>query len=139
MKDIKGYEGLYAATKDGKIWSYPKRWKIGGGFFGDGTTRKGKFLVGGKKKTGYRSIILCNKQGVVKRRSIDIHRLIAETLIPNPLNLPQVNHKNGVRDDNRVENLEWVSYRENMRHAFFTNIKCPKCGHIIVYEETTSK
>lgn len=62
---------------------------------------------------GYERVVL-SKHGKPKR--IPVHRIVAQAFIPNPNNLPQVNHKNGDKKDNRVENLEWCTRSENQRH-----------------------
>lgn len=64
---------------------------------------------------GYRRLVL-RKDG--RSVSWKVHRLVAMAFVPNPLGLPQVNHKNGQRSDNRRENLEWVTNQGNARHSF---------------------
>jgi hypothetical protein len=101
MKFIPGYEGLYSATKDGRIYRHETE------------RRKGGFL-GTERTTDYIRVYL------VKDRVPGwhyVHTLVALAYLPNPENKPQVNHKNLNKHDNRLENLEWVTWRENWLHA----------------------
>jgi len=117
MKDIKSYEGLYAVTKDGKVWSYPK----------SNRNKKGMWLkqhrIEKKRINGTKYIIVSvglwkNK----KRKLFLVHRLVAMAYIPNPKNKPDVNHKNGNSLINEEWNLEWNTKIENMQHAERTGL-----------------
>lgn len=91
---------------------------------------------GGKKITNGRSLKLVNRKGYLyinvsdgkERTQKAVHRLVAEAFIPNPENKPTVNHKNGIKTDNRLENLEWATISENTKHAFDTGLKKKKFG-----------
>lgn len=122
-KDIPWYELKYSAFTDGRIWSYPKRKK------------PWLFLKLIYDKKGYQRVCLINKW----RKIVQVHRMIALTFIPNPENKPQVNHKNWMRDDNRIENLEWVTAKENVLHSFRLLWKKPNTKHLAQYRGYNSK
>lgn len=98
MKDISNYEGLYAITSCGKVWSY----------------RSKKFLKPIQEKNGYISVRL-SKDGQPKGHYI--HRLVAEAYIPNPEGLPQVDHIDEVKEHNWVGNLQWITPGDNVRRS----------------------
>ena len=98
MKDIKNYEGVYAVTSCGKVWSY----------------RNECFLKPGVYKKGYLYVNLW-KNGKMKKYKI--HRLVAEAYIPNPYNLPQVNHKDENKANNCLQNLEWCDAKYNNNYG----------------------
>lgn len=95
LKDVKDYEGRYAVTSDGQVYSYLKK----------------KYLKPETTNNGYQRVCLTTGDGRKKHELI--HRLVAIAFLDNPERLPCVNHKNGDRQDNRVENLEWCSYQYN--------------------------
>ena len=98
MKDVIGYEGLYAVTSCGKIWSYKSK----------------KFLKPTTETSGYLKVGLY-KDG--ERKWYYIHRLVAEAYIPNPENLPQVNHKDENKANNCLQNLEWCDNKYNCNYG----------------------
>jgi hypothetical protein len=131
---IKGYEDLYEITTTGEIkgidriiiHSNGKRQFI-----------KGRNIKVRKNNFGYFDTRLY-KNG--EKKSAFVHRLLAETFIPNPLNLPYVNHRNGIKSDNRIENLEWVSASGNAKHAYDMGLyKRPHQSHRKVIDTCTGQ
>jgi len=114
MKDIPGYEGRYAVTVDGKIWSYPKKCSSTNGKWL--RLQKIKITKERVKPRYVWTVAIFDGEG--KRKCCQVHRLVALTYIPNPNNKPMVNHKDGNSLNNCVDNLEWMINKENSDHAF---------------------
>lgn len=106
-KDIPGYEGYYQASTLGNIRSVPR-------VTSNNHYKEGKVLKQRPDKNGYSIVCLC-KDGERKFRKV--HRLVAMTFIPNPCNLPQVNHKDEVKANNDVFNLEWCTAKYNTNYG----------------------
>jgi|GEM_PF-3084830 len=73
------------------------------------------------KNTGYYTVVLRN--GIDKPKCLYVHRLVAQHYLPNPLNLPEVNHKDFDKSNNSVNNLEWVTKKQNMHHKKISNLQ----------------
>lgn len=110
-KEIPGYNGLYLADENGNILSAGR---ISESSNGKVRILKRKILKPVKKENGY-YIVTLHKDG--KQSSRYVHRLIAETFLPNPNGLPQVNHKNENPADNRLINLEWCDGKYNTNYG----------------------
>lgn len=100
-KDIIGFEDLYQVSNCGVV-----------------RHKKFNHILKPRDNRGYKVVVLCKNN---KHYNKSVHRLVAGAFIPNPENLPCVNHKNEVKDDNRVENLEWCDVKYNTNYG--TGIK----------------
>ena len=112
-KDIKNYEGLYQVSNFGNIKSLTFKNK-------QGTYKRELILKKALGKNGYHKVILQKDRN---RKTVSVHRLVAEAFIPNPENKKCVNHLDCNRTNNRIDNLEWCTHSENVRYGV-------KCGNI---------
>lgn len=108
-RDIPGYESLYKVSSLGRVKS-----------LGNRLGRKEKILKQHIQRDGYKRVLLYKKG--LKPKKFPVHRLVAITFIPNPLQKEQVNHQNGYKLDNRLENLNWMTRKENIAHAYETGL-----------------
>lgn len=108
-EDIPEYEGFYKVSNLGRVKSLPR----------NGTIQQERIMINKITKQGYVTVHL-RKLGVSKY--LKIHRLVALTFLNNPENKPQVNHKDGNKENNNLSNLEWMTVSENVQHAFDTGL-----------------
>ena len=98
FKDIENYEGLYQISNFGRVYSI----------------KRNRFLNPKKSGNGYRQVVLYKED---KHKYCYVHRLVAQAFIPNPQNLPQINHISEIKSDNRAENLEWCTAKYNLTYG----------------------
>ena len=106
-REVQGYEGLYEVSIFGRVKSVER-------IDSSGHHRKEKILKPKKTKCGYLLVVLSKE---LKHKCFLVHILVAQAFIPNPDNLPVVNHINEIKTDNRVTNLEWCTQRYNIRYS----------------------
>lgn len=121
---VVGYKGLYTVREDGYIHSL-KRFACKGGPVRQWVS-----------KLGYPVVYLCRGN---KAKTVKVHRIVAMAFIPNPSNKPQVNHKDGDKLNYSIPNLEWVTAKENIRHAHENGLTFHKRGHEAVHSKLTEK
>ncbi len=111
-KDIPGYEGLYQVSSFGRVKSLSREAAVQSKSH---RSVPSKILSLNMNRGGYPSVCLCREN---KKTTYLLHRLVAQAFIANPKGKRTVNHINGNKSDNRVSNLEWNTYSENIAHAF---------------------
>ncbi len=121
-KDIKGYEDFYEISSTGIVRSKPRTLTDS---IGRTRSWEGRILNPDIAPNGYYRITLSVNR---KRKQVYLHRLLAEYFIENPNNYPQVNHIDGNKLNNRLENLEWCTVQENTIHAYKHGLIHHVCG-----------
>lgn len=119
-KPIPLLHGKYEASNKGNIRSLPRQVNMyQNGIIGKKTIN-GKVLKPQNNGNGYKYVAVSFES---KRKNYYVHRLVADAFLENSESLPQVNHKDGNKENNAVTNLEWCSVKENLIHAFATGLK----------------
>ena len=125
-KEIEGYEGYYLISTFGRVKSQSRK------IYNDGIKGKNKFYISKEKiingridQNGYLRVALCKNN---KQQDYSIHRLVATAFIENLENKPCINHKDGNKLNNSFDNMEWVTLKENIKHAWRTGLSSARKG-----------
>ena len=136
-KPVKNYEGYYEVSDSGEVRSMDRFVETKTGRQKGmkrmllGNVMKQTESVGKTRESGY---LVVNLRKDHTSKVVCVHHLVAETFIPNPDNLPTINHIDGNKHNHRVENLEWASYSENNIHALSTGLRRPRGNKIVQYD-----
>jgi hypothetical protein len=120
-KDIIGYDGVYQVSNLGRVKSLQRAIKTPSG----AGCSKERILALVTHKQGYKKAQFSKN---CKNKAMFVHRLVAIAFIPNPNSFKEINHKNGIKDDNRICNLEWCNGSHNVRHAIENNLMKKRSG-----------
>ena len=99
---VEGLNGVYGINESGDVYNVAKK----------------RIVKRSKHSLGYEQVYLSPFDPTTRGKWHKVHRLVAMTFIPNPLGLTDVNHKNGIKSDNRLENLEWMTHSDNVLHSY---------------------
>ena len=119
LRDIPDYEGIYAITTHGRVWSYPRVVEMSNG---RKKTVVGRWLKANKLPRGKKYALQIQLKFQSQTKIFFVSRLVAQAFIPNQDNKPEVDHLDGDSENNHVSNLKWVTKTENRQHETATGI-----------------